>query len=61
MFFVRRIRRRPAQEIGVCVLCSKPVRDNERALEFLGFWMHADCYDETTRPGTPLVISGRVV
>ncbi len=28
-----------------CIVCEKPVYENDRALDFLGMWIHIDCYD----------------
>ncbi len=26
-------------------MCSKPVYENDRALDFVGLWIHVDCFD----------------
>jgi hypothetical protein len=28
-----------------CLLCAKAVYDNDPALDFLGLWMHRECFD----------------
>jgi hypothetical protein len=36
-----------------CPLCSKPVYDDEPALDFVGLWMHRTCFDAEGGPLTP--------
>ena len=37
-------RERPRRIKDTCLLCTGPVYDNEPALDYLGIWMHRECY-----------------
>ena len=52
MIFSRwRTRKRPRHIKDTCLLCAGPVYDDEPSLDFLGIWMHRDCYDRDLELG----------
>jgi hypothetical protein len=42
----RRTRRETSRRVkDTCLLCSKPVYEDDPGLDFLGLWMHRECFD----------------
>lgn len=39
------INARRRQVEASCLVCSKPVYEDDPALDFLGIWMHRACFD----------------